>query len=109
VAAICAHARNANVNSNDFSITVYASIPFNDSSRKYSTSVDCMKKVIGDHAAIVVLGEVSGLRIAGAPWWAIFVLCAAWFTVAFARAVFPQDSAHRLAWWRDRRNRRDRR
>jgi hypothetical protein len=62
-----------------------------------------MVKAMGDHAAVVMLGEVSGLRIAGAPWWAIFLLCASWLAVDYVGAVFPQESAHRLAWWRDRR------
>lgn len=74
------------------------------SSRLGVTTVDFMMvKTMGDHAAVVMLGEVSGLRIADAPWWAIFLLCAIWLARDCLRIVFPQESVHRLAWWRDRR------
>jgi cell division protein FtsW (lipid II flippase) len=56
-------------------------------------------------AAVVGLG---GLWIAGAPWWAVFLLGVMGFVVACLQTVLPQESAHRLAWWRDRRKARER-
>lgn len=45
--------------------------------------------------------------VAGAPWWLTgMALCC--FALAMAvliiQSVFPQESEHRLAWWRDRRH-----
>jgi membrane protein implicated in regulation of membrane protease activity len=44
--------------------------------------------------------------LAGAPWWMaviafLWLLCA--LVVVLVQLVFPQESADRLAWWRDRR------
>ncbi|MGW1506115.1 hypothetical protein ACWCQW_48030 [Streptomyces mirabilis] len=44
--------------------------------------------------------------LVGAPWWltaTIFALAIAGLIVAVVQLVFPQESEHRLAWWRDRR------
>jgi hypothetical protein len=50
---------------------------------------------------------ISGLVLAliGAPWWltAIAFACfALGLLVTVIQSVFPQDSEHRLAWWRAR-------
>ncbi|MEU9211209.1 hypothetical protein AB0D27_25515 [Streptomyces sp. NPDC048415] len=50
---------------------------------------------------------ISGLALAltGAPWWltAVAFTCFALGLLVIAiQSVFPQDSAHRLAWWRAR-------
>ncbi|MFC4033868.1 hypothetical protein ACFO3J_20635 [Streptomyces polygonati] len=39
------------------------------------------------------------------PWWAMLLSLPS-ATAVIVRAVFPQDSADRLAWWRDRRRHR---
>ena len=71
-----------------------------------STSVDHMKvKEFGKRTTVVGL---SALWIAHAPWWAVFLLSAMGFAAACLQAVLPQESAHRLAWWRDRRKARER-
>ncbi|MFE7034580.1 hypothetical protein ACFU9Y_30145 [Streptomyces sp. NPDC057621] len=51
---------------------------------------------------------VNGLVLAltGAPWWlaaTAFGCLALGLGVVALQTVFPQESAHRLAWWRDRR------
>jgi cell division protein FtsW (lipid II flippase) len=52
------------------------------------------------------------LVLIGAPWWltalafTCFVLV---LVVAVIQSVFPQESAHRLAWWRARWNHQQRR
>lgn len=50
---------------------------------------------------------ISGLALAltGAPWWltaVAFTCFALGLLVTIIQSVFPQDSAHRLAWWRAR-------
>jgi hypothetical protein len=71
-----------------------------------STSVDNMTaKEFCKRATVVGL---SGLWIASAPWWAVLLLSAMGFAVACLQTVLPQESAHRLAWWRDRRKARER-
>jgi hypothetical protein len=50
---------------------------------------------------------ISGLALAliGAPWWltaVAFACFALGLLVTVIQSVFPQDSAHRLAWWRAR-------
>ncbi|MBQ0972783.1 hypothetical protein ACFW4O_10565 [Streptomyces mutabilis] len=48
----------------------------------------------------------TALALGGAPWWltAAAVGCLGLsLIVVFIQSVFPQESAHRLAWWRDRR------
>lgn len=44
-----------------------------------------------------------GGGLAGAPWWAVGVSIVMGFGVTALQAVFPQDSADRLTWWKDRR------
>ncbi|MFE3269948.1 hypothetical protein [Streptomyces sp. NPDC059215] len=49
----------------------------------------------------------TALALAGAPWWltaAALGCCIAGLIVVVIQSVFPQDSEHRLAWWRDRRS-----
>ncbi|RST08684.1 hypothetical protein EF910_00050 [Streptomyces sp. WAC07149] len=46
------------------------------------------------------------LALTGAPWWftlAAFSCFALALVVKAVESVFPQESKHRLAWWRDRR------
>jgi hypothetical protein len=55
-----------------------------------------------------IAGGIGGttLALVGAPWWltAVAFGCFALGLVVVAiEGVFPQESAHRLAWWRDRR------
>ena len=52
------------------------------------------------------------LVLIGAPWWlsALALTCFALvLVVAVIQSVFPQESAHRLAWWRARWNHKQRR
>jgi hypothetical protein len=53
------------------------------------------------------LGGVTSAMV-GAPWWltaGLFgCLALGLITVAVLQALLPQESAHRLAWWRDRRH-----
>jgi len=58
-------------------------------------------------SAAILDGQV-GHRMDGAPWWAGFTLAALATLTMCLRIVFPQDSADRLAWWRDRRRARRR-
>lgn len=49
------------------------------------------------------------LALTGAPWWlavAAFGCLALGLAVVALQTVFPQESEHRLAWWRDRRRHR---
>lgn len=51
---------------------------------------------------------VTGLVVVltGAPWWlaaTAFGCLALGLGVVALQSVFPQESAHRLAWWRERR------
>ena len=55
-----------------------------------------------------VLGGQAGYRLAGGPWWAEFALAALVLLTMCLRIVFPQDSADKLAWWRERRRARRR-
>lgn len=55
------------------------------------------------------LGGPVGLRACGAPWWIVFLASTLSFTVICLQSVFPQNSADRLAWWRDLRRSRERR
>ncbi|MFD7186133.1 hypothetical protein ACFRAI_43185 [Streptomyces sp. NPDC056637] len=55
--------------------------------------------------------DVTGMVVAltGAPWWlavTAFGCLALGLGVVALQSVFPQESAHRLAWWRDRRHHR---
>jgi hypothetical protein len=51
------------------------------------------------HPAMLV-GLGSAAVAMGAPWWAFAALLAAGTLHAMVAAVFPQESAHRLAWWK---------
>lgn len=56
--------------------------------------------------ALTVAGTATtatALAAAGAPWWATTVVVAGGTLLAAVQAVFPQESGHRLEWWRDRR------
>jgi hypothetical protein len=57
----------------------------------------------------VSLGSPIGLGVARAPWEAVFLLSVFGLAVIGLQGVFPQSSADRLAWWRDRRHSRERR
>ncbi|MEU4896123.1 hypothetical protein AB0B12_25725 [Streptomyces sp. NPDC044780] len=49
------------------------------------------------------------VALTGAPWWlaaTAFACLALGLGVVALQSVFPQESAHRLAWWRDRRRHR---
>ncbi|MFB6984650.1 hypothetical protein ACNPQN_39115 [Streptomyces sp. NPDC056297] len=49
------------------------------------------------------------VALTGAPWWmaaTAFGCLALGLGVVALQSVFPQESAHRLAWWRDRRRHR---
>lgn len=52
-------------------------------------------------------GGVTSAMV-GAPWWLTAGLFAAFalalIAVAVLQTLLPQESAHRLAWWRDRRH-----
>ncbi|MFE2728932.1 hypothetical protein [Kitasatospora sp. NPDC059327] len=46
----------------------------------------------------------TALALAGAPWWltaAAFGCFALGLAVVAIQSVLPQESAHRLAWWRE--------
>jgi hypothetical protein len=50
-------------------------------------------------------GSLTSILL-GAPWWltaAVFSCFALGLIVVAVQSVFPQESADRLAWWRDRR------
>lgn len=42
-------------------------------------------------------------QAAKAPWWALLLFGMLYLGYAALRAVFPQESVHRLQWWQDRR------
>ncbi|MFE5974343.1 hypothetical protein ACFQ64_19545 [Streptomyces sp. NPDC056460] len=47
------------------------------------------------------------LALIGAPWWltaSVFTCFVLGLIVTFVQSVFPQESEHRLAWWRARWN-----
>jgi hypothetical protein len=51
----------------------------------------------------VILGGEAAVRKFGAPYWAVALFLALGLAVACLWIVFPQDSADKLAWWRERR------
>lgn len=53
-------------------------------------------------------GLPIGCGLFGAPPWVVCALGTLGFTVFALQIVFPQESADRLAWWRDRRRSRER-
>jgi hypothetical protein len=60
--------------------------------------------------AVSGVGGVGGALVglmAGAPWWALTVCVVLVLGVIALQSVFPQDSADRLAWWKDRRRYRE--
>jgi hypothetical protein len=71
-----------------------------------STSVDDMK--VKEFCQCAVVLGLGGLWTVDAPWWAVFLLSVMGFTLACLQAVLPQESADRLAWWRDRHKARER-
>jgi hypothetical protein len=50
---------------------------------------------------VAALGGEAGYRAVGGPWWAEFALAALVLLTMCLRIVFPQDSADKLALWRD--------
>lgn len=58
-------------------------------------------------SAVGITGPV-GLRMSGAPWWATLISCVLFLSTICLQSVFPQESADRLAWWKDRRRARER-
>jgi len=44
-----------------------------------------------------------GSVLADGPWWATSLLVSAALACALVETLFPQESADRLEWWRDRR------
>ncbi|MET9694660.1 hypothetical protein ABZY81_40720 [Streptomyces sp. NPDC006514] len=61
-----------------------------------------------------VAAGISALALAltGAPWWLTalaFICLALGLIITGVQSVFPQDSEHRLAWWRARWNHQKRR
>ena len=51
----------------------------------------------------VILGSQAGLAAVAGPWWAGFLLAVLGLLACCLRIVFPQDSADKLTWWRERR------
>lgn len=49
------------------------------------------------------MASVGGPVAAHAPWWTVLLLCGAAAAYGVLRMVFPQESADRLAWWKNRR------
>ena len=54
------------------------------------------------------LGGPIGLSAGGAPWWIVLLSSTLGLVVICLQGVFPQNSADRLAWWRDLRRSRER-
>jgi hypothetical protein len=50
---------------------------------------------VGGMVALTAVGEATP--------WTIAIICVPTSVVAVVQAVFPQESEHRCAWWRDRR------
>ncbi|MGH3169295.1 MAG: hypothetical protein ACRDN0_25870 [Trebonia sp.] len=46
-------------------------------------------------------GQAALLLLEHAPWWANFPMAALLVVPGVLRAVFPQDSGDRIAWWRE--------
>lgn len=64
--------------------------------RRSSTSLTGASGVFG-------LSSATGLAIIGAPWWIAMMVVIATLLCTLVQSVFPQESADRLEWWRDRR------
>lgn len=54
----------------------------------------------------VIAGAVA--LLSGAPWPVVFLAVVVIAVLLGLQTVFPQDSQHRLEWWRDRRDRKER-
>lgn len=52
-------------------------------------------------APLAVSGLVCVPALIGAPRWAAGVVLVLALLLGLVQAVFPQDSAHRLTWWRE--------
>ena len=48
-----------------------------------------------------------GSALVGAPWWCVAACVLGFLLLRGLQAVFPQDSADRLEWWKDFRRRRE--
>ena len=51
----------------------------------------------------VILSAEAGFRAAAGPWWAGFLLAVLALLACCLWIVFPQNSADKLKWWRERR------
>lgn len=58
--------------------------------------------------AVMSVGGLTAV-MAGAPWWAALLCLLLSLAVTALQLVFPQESEHRLGWWKDRRAYRHRR
>jgi hypothetical protein len=54
----------------------------------------------------VILADHPAYPAVGGPWWGEFALAALVLFTACLRIVFPQNSRDKLAWWRDRKQKR---
>lgn len=59
-------------------------------------------------SGVLGLGSTITLGADRAPWWIVLVSGMLGTLVIGLQSVFPQDSADRLAWWRDHRRYRER-
>ncbi|MGW3399939.1 hypothetical protein [Streptomyces hydrogenans] len=59
--------------------------------------------------AVVVSVTGLGAALVGAPWWAVVLCLGLSLVVVAVQVVFPQESEHRLGWWKDHRESRHRR
>ena len=60
-------------------------------------------------AAPASLGlSALAVALADGPWWIVALLICAVSFITLVQTVFPQESADRLEWWRDRRRTRAR-
>ncbi|MER5228160.1 hypothetical protein [Streptomyces flaveus] len=59
-------------------------------------------------AAVISVGGLAAAMV-GAPWWAVVICLGLSLVVTALQLVFPQESEHRLGWWKDRRAYRHRR
>ena len=55
-----------------------------------------------DFTVGAILVSQIDLRLDGSPWWAEFLLALFGLVTVCLRIVFPQDSADRVTWWRER-------
>ncbi|MGW3038158.1 hypothetical protein ACWDCB_44115 [Streptomyces sp. NPDC001178] len=57
----------------------------------------------GIRGTLSSVGSALVGHLAGAPWWAVTGCTVLLLGVIALQTVFPQNSADRLAWWKDRR------